>query len=256
MPHRLQGLADQKQPALALDIVQQLAQDGHGPSAPYAFDHGVLSLERSRGIAPAGQQGGRELEGARQRHWQGQWQRVATGAHALRQAHPDSFRAVRGRCRHGQTKALWVLTKVVRRKREGRKRRVIVPAQADRGDTPRWLLTDALHGESGRVIEPWRERWTADILQAFGTQVWGLEAAQVRQEEAGTRHCRLRCVAPALLQQAPAAGAATDRCACAQGTITIGQRVRTIAREALQSLLKLVEQVLAQGQSCAHILGV
>jgi hypothetical protein len=48
----------------------------------------------------------------------------------------------------------------------------------------------------------------------------------------------------------------TERFAFAQGTITIGQRVRTIAREALQSLLKLVEQLLAQGHSCEHILEV
>src|SRR6266446_10361524 len=46
-----------------------------------------------------------------------------------------------------------------------------------------------------------------------------------------------------------------DRSACAQGAITIGQKVRTIARDALQNLLKLVEQLFAQGHSCEHILG-
>jgi hypothetical protein len=83
-----------------------------------------------------------------------------------------------------------------------------------------------------------------------------LEAAQVRKEEAVTRHFRLSCVAQSLLQQVPASGSATERFAFAQGAITIGQKVRTIARDALQSLLKLVEQLLAQGHTCEHILEV
>ena len=42
----------------------------------------------------------------------------------------------------------------------------------------------------------------------------------------------------------------------AQGAITIGQKVRTIARDALLHLLKLVEQLFAQGHGCEHILEV
>jgi hypothetical protein len=153
-------------------------------------------------------------------------------------------------------KSFWVFTKVVRLKRYGRKRLVIVHEQADLGDAPRFLLTDALHWDSGRVIETWSYRWAAEIFHEFGKQVTGLEAAQVRKEEAVKRHFRLSCVAQSLLQQAPASGSATERFAFAQGHIPIGQRVRTIAREALQSLLKLVEQLLAQGHSCEHILEV
>ena len=78
----------------------------------------------------------------------------------------------------------------------------------------------------------------------------------MRKEEAVKRHFRLSCVAQSLLQQTPASGSATERFAFAQGDITIGQRVRTIARDALQRLLKLVEQLLAQGHSCEHILEV
>ena len=70
------------------------------------------------------------------------------------------------------------------------------------------------------------------------------------------RPCRWRGVAPSLLQQAPASGSETDRLMCAQGAITIGQKVRTIARDALQSLRKRVEQLFAHGHSCAHMLGV
>jgi hypothetical protein len=249
-------LGYKKRTELALDIVQQLEQEGHFPSAHYAFDHGVLSLELSRGIAHAGKHWGSELACSRHSHWQGQWRRVDAVAAELRHAHPESFRAVRVCCRHGETKSLWVFTKVVRLKRYGRKRLVIVHEQEDLRDTPRWLLTDALHWESGRVIETWSYRWAAEIFHEFGKQVTGLEAAQVRKEEAVKRHFRLSCVAQSLLQQAPASGSETERFAFAQGASTIGQRVRTIAREALQSLLKLVEQLLAQGHSCEHILEV
>jgi hypothetical protein len=254
--HRVHCLGYKKRTELALDIVQQLEQEGHFPSAHYVFDHGVLSLELSRGIERAGTHWVSELECSRHIHWQGQWHRVDSVAQELRQTHPASFRAVRVHCRNGKTKAFWVFTKVVRLKRYGRKRLVIVHEQQDLGDTPRFLLTDALHWDSSRVIETWSYRWASEILHEFGKQVTGLEAAQVRKEEAVKRHFRLSCVAQSLLQQAPASGSETERFAFAQGTITIGQRVRTIAREALQSLLKLVEQLLAQGHSCEHILEV
>jgi hypothetical protein len=254
--HRMHCLGYKKRTELALDIVPQLEQEGHFSSAHYTFDHGVLSLELSRGIERAGKHWVSELECSRHIQWQGQWHRVDTVAHTLQQAHPESFRAVRVHGRNGQTKLLWAFTKVVRLKRYGRKRLVIVHEQQDLGDTPRFLLTDALHWDSRRVIETWSYRWTSEIFHEFGKQVCGLEAAQVRKEEAVKRHFRLSCVAQSLLQQAPASGAETERFAFAQGAITIGQKVRTIARDALQSLLKLVEQLFAQGHSCEHILGV
>ena len=95
-----------------------------------------------------------------------------------------------------------------------------------------------------------------EVFHEFAKQVTGLEAARVRKEGAVQRHFRLRCVAQSLVQRAPASGSTTERFAFAQGDSTIGQRVRTIARDALQSLLKLVEQLLAQGHSCEHILEV
>jgi hypothetical protein len=96
-----------------------------------------------------------ELECSRHIQWQGQWQRVDAVAAGLRRDHPASFRSGRVRCRNGDTKQVWVFTKVVRLKRYGRKRLVIIHEQADLRDTPRFLLTDALHWESGRVIETW-----------------------------------------------------------------------------------------------------
>ena len=254
--HLVHRLGYKKRTVLALEIVQQLEQEGHFPQAHYAFDNGALSLELTRFIEHAGKHWVSELECSRHLQWQGQWRRVDAVAAELRRAHPASFRSVRVRCRNGETKAFWVFTKVVRLKRYGRKRLVIVHEQEDLGDTPRFLLTDAQHWESGRVIETWSYRWASEIFHEFGKQVTGLEAAQVRKEEAVKRHFRLSCVAQSLLQQVPASGSATERFAFAQGDSTIGQRVRTIARDALQSLLKLVEQLLAQGHSCEHILEV
>jgi hypothetical protein len=216
----------------------------------------VLSRELPRCIALAGKHWVSALECSRHIQWQGQWRRVEAVAAALRTAHPASFRPVRVRCRNGETKALWAFTKVVRLKRSGRKRLVIVHESEALSDAPRFLLTDALHWESGRVLETWSYRWTSEIFHEVGKQVCGLEAAQVRKEEAVKRHFRLSCVAQSLLQQAPASGSETERFAFAHGNITIGQKVRTIARDALKSLLKLVEQLLAHGHSCEHILEV
>jgi hypothetical protein len=249
-------LGYKKRTEIALEIVQQLEQEGHFPQAHYAFDNGVLSLELTRCIAHAGKHWVSELECSRHIQWQGQWRRVDAVAEALRREHPESFRPVRVHCRNGETKSFQAFTKVVRLKRYGRKRLVIVHESETLRDEPRFLLTDALHWESGRVLETWSYRWTAEIFHEFGKQVTGLEAAQVRKEEAVKRHFRLSCVAQSLLQQTPASGSTTERFAFAQGDITIGQRVRTIARDALQSLLKLVEQLLAQGHSCEHILEV
>jgi hypothetical protein len=254
--YRMHRLEYKKRTESAREIVTQLEREGHFPQAHYAVDNGVVNLELTRCIEHAGKHWVSELESSRHLQWQGQWRRVDAVAEALRHAHPESFRLMRVRCRNGETKAFWAFTKVVRLKRYGRKRLVIAHESEALRDAPRFLLTEALHWESGSVIETWSYRWTSEIFHEFGKQVCGLETAQVRKEEAVKRHFRLSCVAPSLLQQAPASGSATERFTFAQGATTIGQKVRTIAREALQSLLKLVEQLLAQGQSCEHILEV
>src|ERR671935_2657616 len=89
--HRVHCLGYKKRTELALDIVQQLEQEGHFPSAHYAFDHGVLSLELSQGIEHAGKHWVSELECSRHIQWQGQWQRVDSVAQALRQGRPGRF---------------------------------------------------------------------------------------------------------------------------------------------------------------------
>jgi hypothetical protein len=217
--------------------------------------HQSNDVERySRCIESAGKHWVSELEGSRHIQWQGQWQRLDTVATVLRESHPESFRMLQVRCRNGETKRFWVFTKVVRLKRYGRKRIVIVHEQAALDDSPRFLVTDALHWESGRVIETWSYRWASEIFHEFSKQVTGLEAAQVRKEEAVTRHFRLSCVAQSLVQRAPASGAETERFAFAKGETTFGQRCRTIARDVMHGLLQFVAQLFRQGRSCEEIL--
>jgi hypothetical protein len=235
-------------------VVQQLEQEGHFPQAHYAFDNGVLTLELTRGIESVGKHWVSEVECSRHIQWQGQWRRVEAVAAALRRDHPESFRPVRVRCRNGETKQGWVFTKVVRLKRYGRKRLVIVHEHEDLSDAPRFLLTDALHWESGRVMETWSYRWASESFHEFAKQVTGLEAAQVRKEEAVKRHFRLSCVAQSLVQQAPASGSTSERFAFAQGESTCGQKCYTIVREVWSALLRLVASLLARGRKCEDIL--
>jgi len=84
--------------------------------------------------------------------------------------------------------------------------------------------------------------------------VTGLEAAQVRKEEAVTRHFRLSCVAQSLLQRASTSPSASERFAFARGAITVGQKARAIAREALEGLLWFAASLLARGHKCEQIL--
>jgi hypothetical protein len=103
-------------------------------------------------------------------------------------------------------------------------------------------------------METWSDRWASEIVHAFGKQVTGLEAAQGRKEDAVTRHCRLSCVAQSLLQRASTSPSASERFACAQGAITVGQKARARAREALEGLLWFAASLLARGHKCAQIL--
>jgi hypothetical protein len=143
---------------------------------------------------------------------------------------------------------------VVRLKRYGRKRLGMVHEPPARIETPRFFLTDAQHWESGRVIEPWSARWASEIFHECGKQGTGLEAAQVRQEEAVTRPFRLSGVAPSLLQRASTSPAASERFACAPGARTVGQKARAIAREALEGLLRFAASLLARGHKWEQIL--
>ena len=172
----------------------------------------------------------------------------------LRQHHPESFRPVKVSCRNGEKKVFFAFTKVVRLKRYGRKRLVIVHEQSELTDAPRFLVTDALHWESGRVIQTWSYRWASEVFHEFGKRGCGLESAQVRKEEAVTRHFRLSCVAQSLVQRAPAGESKSERYAFAAGKKTYGQKYRAIGREVLRSLLELSKRYFTEGKPCNEIL--
>jgi hypothetical protein len=193
------------------------------------------------------------VESSRHILWQDQWQRIDTVAAELRQTHPESFRPVQGRGRNGEQKEFWAFTKSVRLKRYGRKRIVMVHEQADLTDTPRFLVTDALHWESGRTIETWSFRWAAEVCHEFSKQGTGLEAAQVRNEEAVKRHLRLSCLAQSLLQRVPAVASTSEQFAFAKGEITFGQRCRALTREVFHSLVSLAKRLFAGGYSCEQV---
>lgn len=125
--------------------------------------------------------------------------------------------------------------------------------RSDLTDTPRFFVTDAVHWESGRIIETWSFRWAAEVFHEFSKQGTGLEAAQVRTEEAVKRHLRLSCLAQSILQRVPTIASTSEQFAFAKGEITFGQRCRAITREVFSSLLSLVQRLFAGGYSCEHV---
>ena len=246
-------LAYKKRTEIVVEIVKQLEEEGHFPQADYAFDNGVLTVELTRLIESKGKHWVSEIESSRLILWQEHWRRVAEVATELRHQHPESFRRVQVRCRNGETKEFWAFTKTVRLKKYARKRLAMVHERADLTDTPRFLVTDALHWESGRMIETWSFRWAAEVFHEFSKQGTGLEAAQVRNEEAVNRHLRLSCLAQSMLQRTPVVASTSEQFAFAKGAITFGQRCRAITREVFSSLLSVAQRLFAGGYSCAQV---
>jgi hypothetical protein len=246
-------LAYKKRTEIVVEIVKQLEEEGHFPQADYAFDNGVLTLDLTQLIESKGKHWVSEIESSRLILWQDEWRRVDEVAMELRQQHPESFRRVIVRCRNGEKKEFWAFTKTVRLKKYARKRLAMVHERADLSDMPRFLLTDAVHWESGRMIETWSFRWAAEVFHEFSKQGTGLEAAQVRNEEAVNRHLRLSCLAQSMLQRAPAIASTSEQFAFAKGTITFGQRCRAVTREVFSSLLSLAQRLFAGGYSCDQV---
>jgi DDE superfamily endonuclease len=250
MKHRL---AYKKRTEIVVEMVKQLEEEGNFPQADYAFDNGVLTVELTQLLESKGKHWVSEIESSRLILWKDEWRRVDEVATELRQQHPESFRRVQVRCRNGETKAFWAFTKTVRLKKYARKRLAIVHERAELTDTPRFLLTDAVHWESGRMIETWSFRWAAEVFHEFSKQGCGLEAAQVRNEEAVKRHLRLSCLAQSILQRAPAIASTSEQFAFAKGAITFGQRCRAITREVFSSLISVAQRLFAGGYSCAQV---
>ena len=206
----------------------------------------VLTIELTRLIEECSKHWVSEIECSRHIRWRGQWKRADEIDKHLCANQPKSFRPIEVKCRNGDVKSCWVFTKTVRLKRLGRKRLVIVHETQDLTDSPRFLLTDALHWESRRILHTWSYRWSKEVFHEFAKQVTGLEQAQVRKEEAVVRHFRLSCVAQSCLQRLSAEGSESERFEFAKGKITLGQRCRTITREIFDSLVKCVQHLLSR----------
>src|SRR5262249_35935130 len=135
-------------------MVAQLEEEGKFPQADYAFDNGVLTIELTCLIESKGKHWVSEVESSRQILWKEEWRRIDEVARELRLTHPQSFRQVHVRCRNGERKPFWAFTKSVRLKRYGRKRIAIVHERSDLTDPPRFLVSDAVHWESGAGLKP------------------------------------------------------------------------------------------------------
>ena len=250
-------LAYRKRTEIAVEIVSQLELEGQFPNANYAFDQGVLSHPLTELIEAHKKHWVTEIERSRNVMWDGQWQRVEQVETILKNNHPESFRHKLVRCRNGEKREIWAFTKVIRLKKYGRKRLVIVHEKSDLSDTPRFLLTDALHWDASRVFATWSYRWSVEIFHEFSKQLVGFESAQLRNEEAVKRHFCLSCVAQSALQQASCSGRKSEQFNFAPETEqTIGQRLYTLTREALHNLLELSQSLLLQGKSTEQVLEV
>ena len=254
LPHQLHRRRYRKRTEIVVEIVRQLEAEGHFPQANYAFDNGVLTVALTRMIEQGRKHWVSEIECSRYIQWEGRWRRVDEVATELRTQHPESFRLIAVKCRNGHVKQYWAFTKVVRLKKYGAKRCVMVHEQEALQDSPRFLLTDAKYWESTRIIETWSYRWTAEVFHEFDKQVCGMEAAQVRKEEAVIRHFRLSCVAQSLIQRAPAVASKSERFVFADGHITFGQQCRAIGREVIRATLALCQRYFAEGKTCDQVL--
>lgn len=252
--YRMHCKAYRKITEIAVDVVQQIEEEGHFPEADYAFDNGVLTIHLTRLIEEKGKRWTSELEKSRHINWKGQWCRIDEVANELKEQHPQAFRRIKYQTRAGENRVCWGFSKSLRLKRYGKKRILIVHEKEDLSDTPRFLVTNALHWEGKRILTNWSYRWPCELFHEFSKQNAGFEASQVRKEEAVKRHFRLSCVAQTLLQDMTISASTSEKFDFANGKITYGQRVRKVYREVLSSLLSFAQQAFNLGQSETQIL--
>lgn len=241
---------------ILIEVVQQIEAEGHFSQADYAFDGGVCAAELTQVIEQADKHWVSELACNRSVLWHNQWTRIDAVAVELRQRSESAFRHYPIRQRNGEQKDLWAFSKVLRLKKIGRKRIVILHEQADLSDAPRFLVTDALHWDVKRIAITWSYRWPCEIFHEFTKEICGLEAAQLRNEEAVKRHLCLSCLAQSMLQDAPMAGRKSEKFSFAMETPSIGQKLYGLTREALIPMVQLIHSLAEQGQSVEQVVEV
>jgi hypothetical protein len=235
--YRNNQLGYKKRTEITLEIVKRIEEEGCFPTANYAFDNGVIALDLTRFIESCGKHWVSEVEKNRKVMWRGKWYRADELCDLLKRCHPEGFRKSRVRCRNGEIKDYWTFTQVVRLRKYGRKRLVISYENDLLTEGCHFLITDARHWESTRILETWSYRWSCEIFHEFGKQLVGLESAQVRNEEPVKRHLRLSCVSQSILQRTSVGVSKSEKFEFAKGKATVGQRQRSIVRETFNSLL-------------------
>ena len=250
-------LSYKKRTEMAVEMVKQIESEGNYPQADYAFDQGVLTVALTNLIESKGKHWVSEIERTRLILWDEKWMQVQIVAEYLKQSHPESFRYKKVRCRNNEMKEIWVFSKVIRLRKYGRKRLTIIHEQEDLSDAPRFLLTDASHWDASRVFATWSFRWPVETFHQFAKQLAGFEEAQLRNEEAVKRHFCLSCVAQSILQEVSSCGQNSERFKFADvNEQTIGQRLYSLSREAVQQVVEFTQALMSQGKSVNQIMEV
>jgi hypothetical protein len=155
----------------------------------------------------------------------------------------------------GQRAAPGAVKRVRILKRYGRKRLVMVHEQADLADQPRFLLTDALHWEGGRVIRVWSDLWPVEIFHEFCKQAVGAGSVSGTQGGSGQTPLSLELRSAVAASARPGGGKKSVRLSFAENDQpTVGQKLHTLTRDALGPLLHWVQGLFAQGQSQEQVL--
>jgi len=248
--------AYQTRTELFIAMVKQIEAEGTFPRADYAFDGGVCSAALTPVIEQMGKHWVSELACNRSVLWLNQWTRIDEVAQRLRCESSESFRHYRIRQRNGEVKGIWAFSKVLRLKKIGRKRIVIVHETEDLSDAPRFLVTDALSWDVSRIAITWSYRWPCEIFHEFTKAICGLESAQLRNEDASHSHVCLSCLAQSLLQNAPVAGGTSEKFSFATSTPSIGQKLYGLTREALHPMVQLCQSLFNQGRSVEPVVQV
>jgi hypothetical protein len=250
-------LSYKKRTEMAVEMVKKIESEGNYPQADYAFDQGVLTVALTSLIESTGKHWVSEIEKKRLILWDGKWMQAQVVAEHLKQVYPESFRHKKVRCRNNEMREIWAFSKVIRLKKYGRKRLTIIHEKADLSDAPRFLLTNAHHWDASRVFATWSFRWPVETFHQFAKQLAGFEEAQLRNEEAVKRHFCLSCVAQSVLQDSTCLGQNSERFKFADvNEQTIGQRLYSLSREAVQQVLVFTQTLLSQGKSVNQIMEV
>lgn len=239
-----------------MDMVDQIEKEKQFPETDYAFDNGVLHLGLTQKIEDYGKNWVSELECSRNVIYLNEWVRIDEVAQHLKESSPQAFQHKKARLRTGEEKSFWVFSKVLRLKGEwGRKRIAIVHEKEDLSDPPRFLITNANRWNGLTMIKVWSYRWPCEIFHDFGKNILGLEKAQVRKKEAVLKHLRLACVSQSILNQTQVKPSNSEQFKFAQGQVTVGQKVKSIARSLLQSIVEFTKNALQQQKTTSDIMG-